>query len=142
MRIKKRTTYNINEELHSVAKRIPYNPFIIKAANIYLSMADKRKKIPDDITIKNFTVKGYQNLPVPLELIEPVNNDAQLPAMLYIHGGGFSYHASLYHKELAYQHAREIPCRVIFPDYHLSPRYTYPAALLDNLAVYKSMLTT
>lgn len=140
MRIKKRNTYNINKELYSIAKRIPFNRFIIKAANIYLSMADKRKKIPDDLNLKKFTVKGYQDLPVPLELIEPVNNNEILPAMLYIHGGGFSYHASLYHKELAYQYVREIPCRVIFPDYHLSPRYTYPAAFLDNLAVYKWMM--
>ena len=137
LRIDKRNKYNIDEELYRIAKRVPYNLFIIKVANIYLSMADKLRKIPKDINIKKFSVKGYQNLPVPVELIESVNNNETLPAMLYIHGGAFSYHASLHHKELAYRYAKEVPCRVIFPDYHLTPGYAYPAALLDNLAVYK-----
>lgn len=103
-------------------------------------MADRLKKIPNDINVKRFTVKGYQNLPVPLELIEPVNQHERLPVMLYIHGGAFSYHASPHHKELAYQYAKKIPCRVMFPKYHLAPRYTYPAAFQDNLAVYKWMM--
>lgn len=45
-----------------------------------------------------------------------------------------------HHKELVYQYAKEVPCRVIFPDYHLLPRYTYPAAFVDNLSVYKWMM--
>ena len=85
LRIDKRNKYNIDEELYRIAKRVPYNLFIIKVANIYLSMADKLRKIPKDINIKKFSVKGYQNLPVPVELIESVNNNETLPAMLYIH---------------------------------------------------------
>lgn len=139
MRINK-SKYNINEELYRIAKIIPYDPFTIKAANIYLRLADMSKKMPDGFNIKKFTVKGYQNLPVPLELIEPADNHEVLPVMLYIHGGAFSYHASSYHKELVFQYTKEVPCRVIFPDYHLSPRYTYPAAFLDILAVYKWMM--
>lgn len=87
-------TYNINEELVSIAKIIPYNPFVIKAANIYLTLADKLKRIPDDCITKKFTVSGYRNRPVSVEVIEPVNNNVILPAMLYIHGGAFSYRAS------------------------------------------------
>lgn len=136
----KKVAYNINEELVHIAKIIPYNPFVIKVANIYLSLADKRKKIPNDFVTKKFAVSGYLNRPVPVEVIEPVNNNEILPVMIYIHGGAFSYHAAPYHKELAYQYAKEIPCRVIFPDYHLSPRYTYPTAFLDNLSVYKWMM--
>ena len=109
LRIDKRNKYDIDEELYRIAKRVPYNLFIIKVANIYLSMADKLRKIPKDINIKKFSVKGYQNLPVPVELIESVNNNETLPAMLYIHGGAFSYHASLHHKELAYRYAKEVP---------------------------------
>lgn len=140
MKIKKRTVYDINGELLGIAKIIPFNPFVIIAANIYLSMADKLKRAPNELTVKNFTVSGHHNLPVPLEVIEPTNNNEMLPVMVYIHGGAFSYHAAPYHKELAYQYAKEIPCRVIFPDYHLSPRYTYPAAFLDNISVYRWMM--
>lgn len=137
---KRKVTYNINEELVNIAKIIPYNPFIIKVANIYLSLADKLKKTPNGLICKKLTVSGYLNRPVPLEVIEPVNSNEILPAMIYIHGGAFSYHASSYHKELAYQYAKETPCRIIFPDYHLLPRYTYPAAYIDCLSVYKWMM--
>lgn len=135
----KRSAYDIDEELCGISKRIPYNLLLIKTAAIYLRLAGKLQKIPDDLKVRKFTVEGFQNLPVPLALIESADSPEILPAMLYIHGGAFSYPASLYHKELAYQYAREIPCRVIFPDYHLLPRYPYPAAFLDNLAVYRWM---
>lgn len=137
---KKKTAYNINEELVSIAKVIPFNPFIIRTANIYLRLADKLKRIPKGMSVKKFIVSGYLNRPVALEMIEPANNHENLPAMLYIHGGGFAYRASGYQKQLAFQYARAVPCRVIIPDYHLSPRHTYPAALMDNLAVYKWMM--
>ena len=140
MKIEKRSVYHINKELYRIAKRIPYNQYLIKVANLYLNMANKPKNIPPDLNVKSCTVEGYLNLPVPVELIELKNSNQPLPVMLYIHGGAFSYHASPYHKELALQYAREIPCRVIFPDYHLSPKYPYPAAFLDNLAIYKWMI--
>lgn len=50
MKIKKRTVYDINGELLGIAKIIPYNPFVIIAANIYLSMADKLKRAPNELT--------------------------------------------------------------------------------------------
>lgn len=142
MGIKKKSKYNINKELSKAAKKIPYNTFVIKAARVYYFIASKLKKMPNDLNIEKFTIKGYNNLPFSLELIEPkptqsTDSNATLPAMLYIHGGAFSYPASPHHKKLAYRYAKEIPCRVILPDYHLSPRYKYPTAFFDNLTAYK-----
>lgn len=132
-----KSAYGINGELYGSAKRVPYNLLIIRAATLYLRLADKLKKTPGDLNSRTFAVKGYQDLPVPVELIEPAEERGDLPALIDIHGGAFSYPASPHHKELAYQYAREVPCRVLLPDYHLLPRYPYPAAFLDNLAVYK-----
>lgn len=51
-----------------------------------------------------------------------------LPCLLYFHGSGFGLKGAPFHKELAILHAHEENCRVVFPDYHLLPRYPYPEA--------------
>lgn len=61
----------------------------------------------------------------------------KLPCLIYVHGGAFSYRASAYHKKLACIYAMEANCRVCFPDYHLTPKYPYPAAYEDVLALYR-----
>lgn len=60
--------------------------------------------------------------------------------MLYIHGGAFSYKASVHHKKLACIYALEANCRVVFPDYHLLPEHPHPTAYQDVLSVYKWLL--
>lgn len=57
-----------------------------------------------------------------------------------MHGGAFSYKASAYHKKLACIYAAKAKCRVYFPDYHLIPKYKYPAAYMDVLAVYRCLM--
>ena len=37
------------------------------------------------------------------------------------------------------QYARDAHCKVVLPDYHLSPKYPYPAAYEDTIAVYRWM---
>lgn len=74
------------------------------------------------------------------EIFEPSNVKEKLPCLIYVHGGAFSYKASVYHKELACMYAMKVQCRVYFPDYHLTPRYPYPAAYEDVLALYKCII--
>ena len=110
MSAEQKSAYGINGELYGSAKRVPYNLLIIRTATLYLRLADKLKKTPGDLNSRTFAVKGYQDLPVPVELIEPAKERGDLPVLIDIHGGAFSYPASPHHKELAYQYAREVPC--------------------------------
>lgn len=139
MQKRKDYTELIDKDLRGMAAQVPYNTLVVKIAGILVPLTTGKIKPPDTLRVRSFTVKGFHDMDVPVEVIEPKQCEPLLPATLYIHGGAFSYRASAHHRELAFQYAQETPCKVIFPDYHLLPKFRYPAALQDALAVYRWM---
>ncbi len=130
----------INPELKKIARNVPYNKMIIKCANIFQVISLRLTTVPKDVTNRNITIKGYKGLKFKVEIFEPSNVKEKLPCLIYVHGGAFSYKASAYHKKLACIYAMKAKCRVYFPDYHLTPKYPYPAAYDDVLALYKYVM--
>lgn len=130
----------IHPELRKIARNIPYNRAIIQCANIFQAISFHLTTIPKEVSQKNITIEGYKGLKFKAEIFEPSHVKGKLPYLLYVHGGAFSYKASAYHKKLACMYAMKAKCRVYFPDYHLTPKYPYPAAYKDVLALYKYML--
>ena len=130
----------INPELKSIAKNFPYNRAIIRCANLYQGLSFCLAPISKEATHRIFMLQGYQGLKLKVDLFEPPNAKGTLPCLIYVHGGAFSYRASAYHKQLACIYAKEANCRVFFPDYHLTPKYPYPAAYEDVLALYQYLL--
>ena len=59
--------------------------------------------------------------------------------LLFFHGGGYAFPAAWYHYRLARTYAGKIGCRVLFPDYRLTPENTFPAAADDCFAAYRWM---
>jgi len=127
----------IDPELRAIARKVPYNKAIIRLANIYQVISFQFTRIPAEAAHRAITVEGYQGLKFKTEIFEPSNVKEKLPCLIYVHGGAFSYKASSYHKKLACMYAMKAKCRVFFPDYHLLPKYPYPAAYQDVLALYK-----
>lgn len=127
----------IHPELRRIAKNIPYNKAIIWCANIFQVISFRLTGVPKEVIHRNRSVEGYKKLKFKVDIFEPSNITEKLPCLIYIHGGAFSYRASAYHKKLACMYAVKAKCRVYFPDYHLTPRYPYPAAYEDVLALYK-----
>ena len=127
----------IDPELKSIAKRVPYHPLLIKAANIYQTLALQLTRPPQEITCKQFFLREHGVSPLKVEIYEPAAATEKLPCLLYIHGGAFSYKASVHHKKLACIYALRANCKVVFPDYRLLPAHPYPAAYRDGLTVYK-----
>lgn len=130
----------INSELKPIARRIPYNKLIIKCANIFQIISFKSTKIPKEIINRNIIIEGYKKLKLKVEIFEPKGIKEKLPCLIYVHGGAFSYKASAYHKKLACMYAMRVKCRVYFPDYHLTPRYPFPTAYNDVLALYRYIM--
>ena len=130
----------INPELKKIARNVPYNKAIIKCANIFQVISLRLTTVPKDVTNRNITIKGHKGLKFKVEIFEPSNVKEKLPCLIYVHGGAFSYKASAYHKKLACIYAMKAKCRVYFPDYHLTPKYPYPAAYDDVLALYKYVM--
>lgn len=130
----------INSELEPIARNVPYNKMIIKCANIFQSLSFILTMTPKEVINRNITIEGYKGLKFKVEIFEPANVKEKLPCLIYIHGGAFSYKASSYHKKRACMYAMKAKCRVYFPDYHLTPKYPYPAAYDDVLALYKFIM--
>lgn len=92
-------THLIDPELKSIAKRVPYNKFLIKTANIY-QMLVALTGISREISCKRIIIRENGRLPLKVVIYEPVSAADKLPCLLYIHGGAFSYKASAHHKSL------------------------------------------
>ncbi len=125
----------IDPELRRIARNIPYNKLIIKCANIFQIISFRLTRIPKGIACRSIIMEGYKGLKFRTEIFEPSEVKEKLPCLIYVHGGAFSYRASAYHKRLACMYAMKAKCRVYVPDYHLTPKYPYPAAYDDVLAL-------
>lgn len=127
----------IHPELRLIAIRIPYHKAMIGCANIFQTISLRLTWVPQGVARREITIQGYQGLTFQTELFEPSHITENLPCLIYAHGGAFSYKAAACHKKLACMYAQQANCRVFFPDYHLSPKYPYPAAYEDVLAQYR-----
>ncbi len=130
----------IDPELRGIAKRVPYDRAVIRCANLYQAIAFRLAAVPKGVTHRKCAIKGYQGMEFRVDIFEPSDAKGTLPGLIYVHGGAFSYKASAYHKKLACIYAMRARCRVFFPDYHLTPKYPYPAAYADVLALYRHLL--
>jgi len=54
-----------------------------------------------------------------------------------LHGGAFALKAAPYHKNLACEYALKTPCKVIFVDYRLAPKYAFPVGVEDCYAAFE-----
>ncbi|MCM1525088.1 MAG: alpha/beta hydrolase [Ruminococcus sp.] len=132
--------YGISGEYGIYAKFTPpFNRTVFKAAELILGVIPIFLKSTDKVRITKEHIASSDGADIPLYVFEPVNRRAD-KAVLYIHGGGFVYKGAGCHYRLCRRFAEECGVTVIYPDYRLAPKYTYPAALNDCLGAYEYML--
>ena len=83
-------THLIDPELKSIAKRVPYNKFLIKTANIYQMLAFRLTGIPREISCKRIIIRENGRLPLKVAIYEPASAADKLTCLRYIHSGAFS----------------------------------------------------
>ncbi len=127
----------VDPELKNTAIKMPYNKVLIYCDKLTHGIISLLTKITPDVSKKTLTMPGYNGLDFHTDIFEPRNSQEELPALIFIHGGAFSYKASPYHIQLAAVYAAKAGCRVFFPDYHLLPKHPWPAAWHDCLALYR-----
>ena len=78
-------------------------------------------------------------VPVPLRLYRPLEGPRQgeLPALLYLHGGGFTVGSLASHDPICRRLCAELKCLVVAADYRLAPEHRFPAALIDCRAAWR-----
>jgi|APSaa5957512622_1039677.scaffolds.fasta_scaffold35304_2 acetyl esterase/lipase len=99
-----------------------------------------RKQIPDieGVTTEIRKIPGPQGEPhVEVRIFQPENRAEVLPALLWIHGGGYVM-GSAEQDELQTQYfAKTLQCVVVSVDYRLAPETPYPGPLEDCYASLK-----
>ena len=85
------------------------------------------------LEVKDFSVPLSANEmgQIPVRIYRPKNAAGALPALLYLHGGGF-FCGDLFSEELQCAHyALHAQCVVVCVEYRLAPEEPFPAALTD-----------
>ncbi|MDX2707989.1 alpha/beta hydrolase [Streptomyces sp. PA03-6a] len=80
-------------------------------------------------------VSGGPKGSVAVRLVRPRQAGGPLPAVLYLHGGGWVFGGTRTHDRLVRELAIGARAAVIFPEYSLSPEARYPQALEECYAV-------
>lgn len=85
---------------------------------------------PAAITAEDHGIPGRGRTEVPVRIYRP-GNESNLPAVLYMHGGGWILGNLDTNETVAWGLADDTGCAVVSIDYRLSPENPYPAAFND-----------
>lgn len=82
--------------------------------------------------VEDLQIPARDGANLPARLYAPVTRDeapaAGLPALLYLHGGGFTVGSVATHDQLCRQLAHLAGCMVVSLDYRLAPQFQFPVA--------------
>lgn len=134
-------TYNINSEFEGIRISVSLNPLLLPFEKALTRLLYRSCPIGKDIVYKRVRIEGFRGKPLSLGLyypntvssvpVEKQGPSRPLPALLFIHGGGFALPAVDYHREILQDYVRSAPCVGIDLDYSLLPAHPYPAGLED-----------
>ena len=96
----------------------------------------------EGVATQEIRVPGPGNAPeVTVCLHQPANNPNRLPALLWLHGGGYilgnMHQGELFSKMLV----NALQCKVVCVEYRLAPEHPFPAPLDDCYAALKWLST-
>jgi len=126
---------NLDPELAAAVEFLPKLPMGTpeeSRAALRTMLADvPRPPLPDGVTTVDRAVPGPDGNEVPVRVYSPPRDGAPVPAVLYIHGGGFVV------GDLDTEHANAssvadgLGVVVVSVDYRLAPEHPFPAGLED-----------
>ncbi len=93
--------------------------------------------VDETLSVTNEVIEGPDANPLRLKIYRPKSNNESLPALLWIHGGGYILGSINDNDDLAVKIAKEANCMVVSVDYRLAPEHPYPAPIEDCYAALK-----
>lgn len=89
-----------------------------------------RSPILPEVSTKDLSIDGPGG-PLPLRVYRPPSEDSMLPAVIFIHGGGWTVGDLDTYDGQARMHAMSAGAVVVCVDYRLAPEHPFPAAVDD-----------
>jgi acetyl esterase len=122
------------------ARRAPLHTLTpVQARAAYAAAAEvldlPRAPLP---VVRNVSLPGADGQALPARLFASALGE--LPAMLYLHGGGFVIGGLETHDSLCRQLALRSGCAVLALDYRLAPEHPFPAAVEDTWAALDAVV--
>lgn len=120
----------------------PWNLFAPPISEKFLALAAGHMKPPKglwrdkELSVTTHKIESYDGETINCFVLSPKNLPPKAPCLLYLHGGGFVLEAAGYHYGNAMRYAKEVGCRVVFPQYRLAPRHPFPAFFEDCYAAF------
>lgn len=130
--------YAIHNDFKKYEKiKTPISPSLLPLMNGIIARSFNKKKPNKGVREIKKKIPGYQNEPIEIMLYEPEETDQPLPCLIYLHGGAFVLKSAAFHKHLICEYARRTPCKVVFIDYRLAPKHSFPVGVEDCYAGFK-----
>lgn len=115
-------------------------PGVVRILQKLMSVLYSQEKDDESIHITTRWVPALDDKKIRILIYEPRDCSENLPCLYFIHGGGFAFNAAPHHFQMARRLTRELNVRTVFVDYRLAPKYKFPTAPEDCLAVYQWIL--
>lgn len=93
--------------------------------------------VDETLSLTDKVIKGPDANPLQLKIYRPKSKNEALPALLWIHGGGYILGSINDNEDLCVKFAKEANCMVVSVDYRLAPEHPYPAPIEDCYAALK-----
>jgi acetyl esterase/lipase len=136
----------VDPELRVVMEKLPtdrpmdLNKIPAARAKMKKMMAALLASLPaiEGVTSQDKFVPGYQSDPdVRVRVYQPVDQSDKLPALYWIHGGGYVMGDIEQDDRLMKQMVKRIGCVTVSVDYRLAPEHPFPAPVEDCYAGLK-----
>lgn len=125
-------------ELTGGGLRLHDIPAIRKISNQMAAAMKAQAPIVDGITTQDLQIPGPPDAPdIHIRIYRPKGNPGKLPALLWIHGGGYVLGSVDQDDPTANSMALGAQCAVVSVDYRLAPENPFPAPLEDCYAALK-----
>ncbi len=130
--------YSIHSDFKKYENLKPsLSPLLLPLYNTFMGRIVNIIKPAEGIRIKKEKITGYQDGMIELSIYEPKDIEKNAPCLIYMHGGAFAIKGSPFHKKLVCEYALKTPCKVVFVDYRLAPKYAFPIGVEDCYAAFE-----
>lgn len=130
--------YNIHSDFKKYENtKLPLSPWLLPLINMLIARSVNKIKPAEGVMATKKKIPGYQQGMIELTIYEPKDIPQNAPCLIYLHGGAFALKAAPYHKNLVCEYALKTPCKVIFVDYRLAPKYAFPVGVEDCYAAFE-----
>jgi acetyl esterase/lipase len=125
--------YDIHEDF-KIKTSINLNGFMLRFGPILPKAVSYFSKREKGLKARKERIKSFDGEMVPIVILQPKGIFQNAPCILYFHGGAFILGSSPYNANSVLRLAKSTHAKIIFVDYRLAGKYSFPTGVEDCYA--------